>query len=180
MADGYGNSRVHKCSSEGSHLLSWGQPGSDPGEFNLIHSVCTDRDGYVYAADRENHRIQVFDSKGRYRTQWNNMHRPCALYIGGDDGQLCYGGELVPGMAINEKLPNLGPRVSIYNLKGERLARLGDIYRGNEPHQFWAPHGIAADSQGDLYVGEVSWAFASRKLDPPRQLRSFRKLMRLT
>jgi len=180
VADGYGNSRIHKYSPEGKHLLSWGQPGSDPGEFNLVHSVCVDREGYVYVADRENHRIQVFDPNGRYLTQWNNLHRPCGLHIAANGEQLCYIGELAPGMTINEKYPNLGPRVSIYNLKGERLARLGDVRPGDEAHQFWAPHGIAADSHGNLYVGEVSYAFAGSKLDPPRELRSFRKLVRLS
>jgi hypothetical protein len=180
VADGYGNSRIHRFSPEGKYLFSWGEPGSDPGEFNLVHSVCVDRDGLVYVADRENHRLQIFDSKGRYLTQWNNLHRPCGLHIAGEEEQLCYIGELAPGMAINEKYPNLGPRISIYNLKGERLARLGDVRAGNEPHQFWAPHGLATDSHGDLFVGEVSFAFAGSKLDPPRELRSFRMLMRLT
>ena len=77
VADGYGNSRIHKYSPDGRHLFSWGNPGSDPGEFNLVHSVCTDKDGYVYVADRENHRIQIFDGQGNFQTQWHDMHRPC-------------------------------------------------------------------------------------------------------
>lgn len=180
VTDGYGNSRVHKFSSEGRHLFSWGEPGSDPGEFNLPHSVCTDQEGKVYVADRENHRVQIFDSRGKYLTQWKNLHRPCGLHIAGEGEQYCYIGELSPGMPINEKYPNLGPRISILNLKGERLARLGDIQPGEGDHQFLAPHGLATDSRGDLYVGEVSWAFRGSKLDPPHELRSFRKLMRLT
>jgi len=179
VADGYGNSRVHKFSPEGRHLFSWGQPGSDPAEFNLVHSVCTDKEGYVYVADRENHRVQIFDSRGRYITQWNNMHRPCGLHITDQREQLCYVGELAPSLAVNENFPNLGPRISIYNLEGKRLARLGDIRPGEEPHQFWAPHGLTTDSHGNLYVGEVSWTFAGSKLNPPRELRSLRKLARV-
>jgi hypothetical protein len=178
VADGYGNSRVHKYSPEGKLLLSWGQPGSDPGEFNLVHSVCTDNHGYVYVADRENHRLQVFDSNGMYVTQWNNLHRPCGLHIAGNGEQLCYVGELAPALPINKDYPNLGARISIYNLEGKRLARLGDIRPGDEPNQFWAPHGIAVDSRGDLYIGDVSWSFAGRNMEPPRELRSFRKLVR--
>jgi hypothetical protein len=180
VADGYGNSRIHKFSPEGRHLFSWGEPGSDPGEFNLVHSVCVDREGLVYVADRENHRVQIFDSRGKFLNQWNNLHRPCGLHIAGEGEQVCYIGELSPGMPINEKYPNLGPRISIFNLKGERLARLGDVRPGDEPHQFWAPHGLATDSRGDLFVGEVSFTFAGSKLDPPRELRCFRMLMRLT
>ncbi|MCX5912931.1 MAG: peptidyl-alpha-hydroxyglycine alpha-amidating lyase family protein [Deltaproteobacteria bacterium] len=179
IADGYGNSRIHKYSPDGKHLFSWGGPGSDPGEFNLPHSVCTDAGGLVYVADRENHRIQVFDSQGRYVTQWNNMHRPCGLHLTRGPQPLVYAGELAPGYPFNEAYPNLGPRISIYSLRGERLARLGDLKPGNEPQQFIAPHGLATDSRENLYVGEVSWSFTGSKLNPPRELRSFRKLVRL-
>jgi sugar lactone lactonase YvrE len=180
VADGYGNSRVHKYSPDGKLLLSWGEPGSDPGEFNLVHSLCTDKQGYVYVADRENHRVQIFDPDGNYVTQWNNLHRPCGLHIEGNREDLCYVGELAPALSINKDYPNLGPRISIYTLAGERRARLGDIRAGEEPHQFWAPHGIATDSRGDLYIGEVSWSFTGRNMQPPRELRSFRKLVRLS
>lgn len=179
VSDGYGNSSVHKYSADGGHVLSWGAPGTDPGEFNLVHSVCVDNDGLVYVADRENHRIQIFDSDGNYVTQWNNMHRPCGLHIDGKDEKLCYVGEIASQLAINENFPNLGPRISIYNLKGERLARLGDIRPGEAPNQFWAPHGIAMDSKGSLYVAEVSWSAYGSKMDPPRELTSLRKLVKL-
>ena len=70
VADGYGNSRVHKYSANGKYLFSWGEPGTDPGQFNITHNIATDKDGWVYVADRENHRIQIFDSNGNYETQW--------------------------------------------------------------------------------------------------------------
>ena len=50
VADGYGNARVHKYSAAGDHLFSWGEPGQGPGQFNLVHSVQTDRAGNVYVA----------------------------------------------------------------------------------------------------------------------------------
>jgi hypothetical protein len=179
VADGYGNSRVHKYTPNGNLLFSWGAPGTDPGEFNIVHSINTDKDGYVYVADRESHRIQVFDSQGTYVTQWNNMHRPCGLHIGGNGEQLCYVGSLPPSLPVNKNIPNLGPHISVYNLKGDRLARLGDKRMGEGPNQFWAPHGIAMDSRKDLYIGEVSWTIAGREMDPPRELRSLRKLVKI-
>ena len=80
VSDGYGNARVHKYSPDGKLLMSWGEPGTDPGQFNIVHNIVTDADGWVYVADRENHRVQVFDGNGKYETQWNNLHRPCGLY----------------------------------------------------------------------------------------------------
>jgi DNA-binding beta-propeller fold protein YncE len=178
ISDGYGNSRVHKYSPDGRHLFSWGEPGTDPGQFNIVHSVCTDPDGHVYVVDRENHRIQVFDSNGKFLTQWHNLHRPAGFHL---NKGICYIGELPTSLRANKNFPNLGARISICNLKGERLARLGDILPGDEPHQFWAPHGIAEDSKGDLYVAEVSVNFIGRYMEPPRKkLRSFRKLVKIT
>jgi hypothetical protein len=65
-------------------------------------------------------------------------------------------GELGPGMAVNRKVPNLGPRLSIVDAQGKRIARLGgENGPGVESGKFLAPHGIALDSKGDIYVGEV-------------------------
>jgi len=178
VSDGYGNARVHKYSPDGKLLFSWGESGTGPGQFNIVHNICTDRDGYVYVADRENHRIQVFDSNGRFETQLINMARPCGLFIDNGAEQLCYVGELGVAIASNKDAPGLGPRVTIMNLKGEVLARLGDVGSGEAPGQFIAPHGLMIDSHGDLYVGEVSWTNTGRFLDPPRELRSLQKFIR--
>jgi len=81
VSDGYGNSRVHKFAPNGTLLRSWGEPGTDPGQFNIPHNICCDADGWVYVADRENHRVQVFDGHGKFEAQWNNMHRPSGLFM---------------------------------------------------------------------------------------------------
>src|SRR6185312_7935545 len=54
-------------SPDGKLLKSWGEPGTDPGQFNIVHNVCCDADGWVYVADRENHRVQVFDGTANTR-----------------------------------------------------------------------------------------------------------------
>lgn len=176
IADGYGNARVHKFSGEGKHLFSWGDYGTDPGQFNLPHSVCTDSEGKVYVADRENHRVQIFDDQGNYLSQWNNMHRPCGLHITDD---LVYIAQLQTQLPFNADYPNIGACVSIHDLTGKRLARLGDAHFGEAPGQFIAPHGLAVDSCGSIYVGEVSWTAYGRLLDPPRTVKSFRKLVKM-
>src|SRR6478735_2176238 len=123
VSDGYGNSRVHKYSPDGKLLFSWGESGSDPGQFNIVHNIVTDKDGWVYVADPENNRVQVFDGNGKYETQWNNMHRPCALYMDvTQKDPVCYVGELGPGLGVNKDAPNLGNRVDIYDKTGKRLA----------------------------------------------------------
>src|ERR1700731_4400485 len=127
VSDGYGNARVHKYTPDGKLIKSWGEPGSDPGQFNIVHNISTDADGWVYVADRENHRVQVFDGNGKYEAQWNNLHRPSALLLGYGRKPICYIGELSPAMAVNLHTPNLGPRISIVDNEGHLIGRLGDI-----------------------------------------------------
>ena len=177
VADGYGNARVQKYSAEGEYLSSWGRYGCQPGEFNLVHSICSDAQGRLYVADRENHRVQVFDPDGGYITQWNNLHRPCGLHI---DGDLVYIGQLPPSLAVNADYPNLGARVSVHDLEGNLLSWVGADRPGDqEPDQFYAPHGLATDSHGDLYVGEVAHSFFGSYQDPPVAPRCLRKLVRV-
>src|SRR5919201_1218488 len=104
-----GNFRVHKYTPGGKRVMSWGEPGTDPGQFNIAHNICCDPDGWVYVADRENHRVQVFDGNGKYETQWANMHRPSGLHMeSGKRNPRFYIGEIGPDMAVNIDIPNCG------------------------------------------------------------------------
>ena len=177
VSDGYNNAKVHKYSPDGKLLFSWGSPGTDPGEFNIVHNIATDKDGYVYVADRENHRVQVFDRNGRFETQWNNLHRPCALFISAE--QHVYVGELGWGMKVNRNHPNIGPRITVLDTNGELLARIGHFGYGLDVGQFMAPHGIALDSKGDMYVGEVAWTNMNNLGETVDGVRSFQKLAKV-
>ena len=39
VSDGYGNARMHKYTPDGELVISWGQAGTGPGEFDLVHCV---------------------------------------------------------------------------------------------------------------------------------------------
>ena len=56
VADGYGNSSVHRFAPDGTLIASFGSPGRGPGEFIVPHSIRVSADGRVYVADRENNR----------------------------------------------------------------------------------------------------------------------------
>lgn len=180
VTDGYGNARVHRYSRDGKLLMSWGEPGVMPGQFNVTHDICCDRQDRIYIADRENHRIQVFDADGVFLEQWHNLHRPCGLAMADLDEPLFYVGELGPVMASNQNTPNLGPAISILDHKGRHLARLGAPRAGIEAGAFMSPHGIAVDSHGDIYAAELTRAVWARSYDgpPPANVRTVVKLRR--
>jgi DNA-binding beta-propeller fold protein YncE len=183
VSDGYGNARVHKYASDGRHLMSWGECGTQPGQFNLVHNITCDPDGWVYVADRENHRIQVFDGNGKYEAQFNNLHRPCALFQPYCSCPICYVGELGPATRTNRDYPNLGPRLSIIDNKGNLLARIGGLLPGIAEGDYMGPHGLAVDSRGDIYVAEVShtqWRQYFPEQPMPPDLRVIRKLRKLS
>ncbi len=178
ISDGYGNARIHRYSPAGEHLGAWGAPGIDPGSFMVPHNLGLDStpDGdRLYVADREALRIQVFDLEGALLDVWHNVHRPCGLTVGPDHN--VYVGEL-NGVALMDGAPGIGHRLSVYSPRGELLGRFGDPEEGSEPGQFIAPHGVAVDPDGDVYVGEVSYTIRGRLMDPPRTLRSLTKLRR--
>lgn len=145
IADGYGNARVHRFRASGELIASWGGPGPGPSEFRLPHHIAVDRFGRVWVVDRENHRIQIFREDGTFVTQWTNLFRPTGVCIDADD--VVYVSELCR-------------RVSIFNMDGELLARWGNEAHPPDAPLFHAPHVIAIDPQGDLYVGEVSMTHA--------------------
>jgi DNA-binding beta-propeller fold protein YncE len=189
VSDGYGNASVHKYTPEGRLLYSWGDPGNRPGQFNLPHNIATDRDGYVYVADRENSRVQIFSANGKLEDIWTGMARPCGMYIDTRASQMCYIGELSSAWwCQNAKelwdicnQPGCGPRISLYSLDGKLQATLLDNAQGDAPNQMIAPHGIAVDSAGDIYVGEVSITaglWFPRK-DKSKQLRTVVKLAKI-
>ncbi len=158
VSDGYGNACVHKFAPDGKHLFNWGKPGTGPGEFNLPHNICCDADGWVYVADRENHRVQVFDGNGKYETQINNMHRPSGMALTPGPCPHCIVGELGPYQPVNRTTPNLGPRISVFDRSSRLVARIDQGKGpGLAPGQFVSPHSIALDSRGDMYVGEVAF-----------------------
>src|SRR2546428_1177116 len=172
ISDGYGNSRVHKYDPKGRHLFSWGEPGTDPGCFNVPHNIATDADGLVYVADRENHRVQVFDGKGHYLTQLNNLHRPCGLFADRRNGGLLLSCAVPADPSVNARAPCLCARGSIGYLNGDLAGRVRGPAPAAEACQAGPPVGVALVSRGALYVGEGSWAAQGSKEAPPRGIRS--------
>lgn len=158
VADGYGNARVHAFDPAGELRRSWGAPGAEPGQFRLPHSIQHDDANRLWVTDRENSRIQIFDTDGQFIEEWTDLISPTDVAI--DDGTV-YVSELCK-------------RVSVFTFDGELLARWGNEANPDDP-LFVAPHTVAVDSDGDLYVGETSYAYA----DTDRGVRTVQKFARV-
>jgi sugar lactone lactonase YvrE len=139
VSDGYGQHRVHRFGANGQLKNSWGEKGTEPGQFGWpVHNVWEDQRGRVMVCDRENGRIQHFDREGNYQGEWSDLKAPQQVYERGDVLYLCEGGQ----------------RISVRTLDFAVLAEWGS--KGPGPDQFTdSPHSIWADSRGDIYVGEV-------------------------
>ncbi len=170
VSDGYGNCKVHRFSPDGELIQSWGDPGTGPGQFYLVHGVEVTADGRVLVADRENDRVQVFSPDGTFLEEWTDVQRPTNVDVA-PDGRI-YVSELwwrvgMHSYAQGEIGENQPGRVSVLAPDGTELARWG----GPDPcapGSFCAPHDICVDSRGDLYVAEVTHTFAGRLgLVPP-------------
>jgi DNA-binding beta-propeller fold protein YncE len=162
-------------------MFSWGESGTDEGQFNIVHNIATDSSGQVYVADRENHRIQIFGSDGQYRNQWVNLSRAATIYVDTRrDRDLVYIGEYFGGIGTNHIATDLGPRVTIMNTDGRVVGRVGTESYGSQSGRFFSPHGIAVDSEGNIYVAEVSHSDYGRIWGVSDELRSMQKMVRLT
>ena len=177
VTDGYGNARVHRFSASGKLLASWGEPGTGPGQFMLPHGIAVDADGNVFVCDRESDRIQVFSAHGRFIREITEVQRPTQIVLARG---LMYVSELgwragqrsFRNGVIERDLPS---RVSILDPNGAVITRLG----GPDPcapGSFCAPHGLAVDSRGDLYVAEVVWTIAGKAGKVPADCHTVQKL----
>lgn len=133
VTDGYGNACLHGFNADGSHQFTIGKRGSEPGEFSTPHAIVISNKGELFVGDRENSRIQVFDTQGNWLRQFSNMYKPMAIALLGDDQLL-----------VSDQTPAL----SLFSTAGELLGRCRTygVYG----------HGVAVDQHGAIYIAEMA------------------------
>jgi len=133
VTDGYRNSRVHRFTTDGRLVKSWGTPGKAEGEFHLPHSIAIDGDGKLYVADRSNKRIQIFSPDGDFLGMWTGMGGPNDITRGKDGNYY-----------IAEQEDGDKPAyVCVRDAQGTVLVRMESRH----------VHGVGVDSRGDIYAG---------------------------
>lgn len=139
VSDGYGQNRIHRLKSDGEVIMSLGETGKGPGQFELPHSINVDEQGRIYVLDRPNNRCQIFNTNGEYLNEW--------VDIVNDNGEILKDGEKGPNDIIFDQdnvihiVSGFG-KLTLMTLEGKRI---GD----------WMPgpsHGMWIDDRGDLYL----------------------------
>jgi sugar lactone lactonase YvrE len=158
------NHRVVKFTASGQFVLSFGEFGSGPGQFNVPHAIAIDSNGRLFVADRDNNRIQIFDQQGRFIDQWTQFGRPSGISIGADDT-----------IYVSDNQSNDSRNPGIIRgirhgsaIDGRVVGFIPDPQFDPGVDQETSAHGIAVDSEGNIYGAEV-WSETVRKY---RSLRS--------
>ena len=155
LGDGYWNSRIIKYDPDGTYMWEFGELGSGPGQFDLIHGLAVGRGGRIYVADRSNNRIQVFTEDGEFIEEWPDVTDPVGVYI--DENESVW---------VNSARLN---RILKYSRDGELLYHFG-VYggtRGGFPGGLARPHQIDVDEEGTLYVTSWDGGWVSKFVPKP-------------
>ncbi|MEM6333099.1 MAG: hypothetical protein AAF823_07145 [Planctomycetota bacterium] len=174
VADGYGQSLVHRVDQDGRVTLTLtGEEGA--GRFDCPHGIAFDtrggKDPELYITDRGNGRIVVYSAAGRYlRTiQHDAMQAPCMFDFLGDH-------MLVPDLFASVCVYDANDEIIAADLGVNRQAvdweggypnyNITDRAGMIEPGKFNSPHGGCFGPDGSIYIAE--WILGGRvtKLSP--------------
>ncbi len=130
----------------GRFLLSFGKPGTAPGELNRAEGLGVDAQDRLYVADSCNHRIQVFDADGRFLRAFGQA--------GSGPGELSYPYDVCVDGAGRVVVCEFGnSRLQVFDAGGRSLEIIGGP--GAAPGRFANPWSVALDSHGNLYVADT-------------------------
>ena len=170
FSDGYNNARVAKYDADGNWVGSWGERGSDPGQFRVPHGIAADDQGRIYVADRSNNRIQVFESDGTFVREITLADLRRQAPVSPDYAPRIASFGRLPDGSYNSLWPNSicitpGPdpvmftqdmfpgRIYKMSLDGTVLGYFGRD--GQAVGQFGWIHGLACPSANEVWVAEL-------------------------
>jgi len=160
------NRRVQVFAGDGTFLAKWGEYGTKEGQFGGIVSIrsrvggpqflAIDSKGCLYTTEGSMGRVQKFTSDGKFLLAWgNNEDKPGSfggVFTGFKNRKATLQGPVSICIDNNERVwvSAVSGRIQQFSNDGEFLRGFGSA--GTEAGQFYAPHGLAFDSRGHLYV----------------------------
>ena len=155
ISDGYGQSWIHRYSTEGEYIDSYGGPGDALGKLSCPHGIMLDTRGdeeLLLVSDRSNVRLQYFTLDGEFvRCVDKELRHPCTTAQWKDEIYI----------------PDLYSRITVFDKNDELILHLGDRpdcweKEGwpNLPKSDWvegafsSPHDLHVDEAGNIYIAE--------------------------
>ena len=160
VSDGYFNSRVAKYDKNGRFIKSIGIRGTEPYQFNTPHSITADANGNIYVADRNNRRIQVFDSNLVLRAIYDNVGAPWAVCISPGPHQYLFSSNSNPDNN-NSLLAAVAGEIYKMELDGTVIGKFGKP--GKQLGEFSTVHAIDCRNPDELIVAEIT-AWRTQKI----------------
>ena len=161
------NHRVQVFDRSGKFLFKWGEYGNATGQFgggDAVYSrtggpqfITLDNEGDVWTTESMGCRVQVYTHDGEFIRAWGtDENKPGAFggkFMGFKSGPARLQGPVSLRFAKDDTLwvTAISGRIQQFTKEG---ACLGGVFngQGDGPGQFYAPHGLALDSKGSLYV----------------------------
>jgi hypothetical protein len=161
VSDGYGNRRIVHYSLEGKFIKTWGKNGTGPEDFIDPHAICHIRE-HLYVADRGNIRIKVYDFNGKLLDIWRDLMISWPLVPTAEDAIWTCGctpirldqyTEITGGQLQQDQIAvKFNPEGKILQIWSFPTCPRSDRH---VPGKLNMLHGICADAEGNLYLGEA-------------------------
>jgi hypothetical protein len=154
LGDGYWNTRIVKYDADGTYVMEWGEAGTGPGQFDLVHGLAVDQDRRVYVADRRNNRIQIFTEDGDFIEEWPDITDPVGVYV--DEHHAVW----VISASLHRvlKYSRDGALQHAWGAYGGPGGLSGGLHR---------PHQIDVDQEGNVYVASWSGGWLNKFVPKP-------------
>ncbi len=164
ISDGYGNARIVHYDRNGTYVKDWGSLGNYSGNFSIPHAIAIDSKDRLYVADRNNARIQVFDTSGRLLDSWKDVLIPWGFSITPeDDIWVCGSSPMTwrrdpkyPGAPLG--CPPKDQVLMRFRPDGRpvQLVSIPKAEDGKErPGELNWVHCLAIDSSGNIFAGDI-------------------------
>jgi len=172
VADGYFNHRVIVFDADtGAYKRHWGAYGKKPEDDykfparaqliqgppppqfnNPVHAVVVSNDELVYVADRTNNRLQVFRLDGTFVKETFIARNTLQA-----EGTV-HSFAMSPDKAQQFLYVLDGSNKAVRVLNRQTLEQVSSVggHAGHNAREFFHAHSVAADSKGNLFIGEVN------------------------